>query len=356
MMKVVSGSSRDILRSFSQNKTWDEGISQISIPLGMCDEGTIFESVGEVPAMLVTGTTGSGKSSVIKTLIAEIMLHHDPHEVRFLICDSSRIEYAGFDGSPYLGAPVFREATQLDSLIQWIAAETERRLALFSRQPVKDYPYLFLVLDDFVAMEPSKEVIASIERLLQRARRVKVHAILVTSLPSSRSLSSDMLSNIDYRIAFRVTSRSDSMRAIGRPGANDLGIPGEMIVRDGNSSVRCKAVHMSESDLKEICAKAFERHGNEAGTYIMAWASKPHDTSDKVSGGNKGAIDEALINEAARLVVETRIGSTAALQRKLRVGYAAAGKLMDELEARGIVGPPNGSMPREVLVDALKDL
>jgi S-DNA-T family DNA segregation ATPase FtsK/SpoIIIE len=349
MMKVVSGSSRDILRSFNKNKTWDEVISQISIPLGVCDDGTIFESVGEVPAMLVTGTTGSGKSSVIKTLIAEIMLHHDPHEVRFFICDSSRIEYACFDGSPYLGAPVFREATQLDSLIQWIAAETERRLALFSRQPVKDYPHLFLVLDDFVALELSEEAITLLEWILQKARLVKVHVILVTSLPSSRSLSSGILSNTDYRIAFRVTSKADSIRAIGRAGANELATPGEMIVRNGSDIVRCKAAYMADDDLRRLCMEAAERYEDEVGDYFPIWDTASNHAAKK----NGNTIDGALIDEAARIVVENRIGSTSALQRKLKVGYAMASRIMDELEARGVVGPPNGSKPREVIVDAL---
>ena len=111
---------------------------------------------------------------------------------------------------------------------------------LFSRQPVKDYPHLFLVLDDFVALELSEEAITLLEWILQKARLVKVHVILVTSLPSSRSLSSGILSNTDYRIAFRVTSKADSIRAIGRAGANELATPGEMIVRTGviSSGVR----------------------------------------------------------------------------------------------------------------------
>ena len=134
---------------------------------------------------------------------------------------------------------------------------------LFSRQPVKDYPHLFLVLDDFVALELSEEAITLLEWILQKARLVKVHVILVTSLPSSRSLSSGILSNTDYRIAFRVTSKADSIRAIGRAGANELATPGEMIVRNGSDIVRCKAAYMADDDLRRLCMEAAERYEDE---------------------------------------------------------------------------------------------
>lgn len=349
MTSLESKPHGDTSDALHHNGMRDDMATQIVIPIGMTDDGIISVPMGETPAILVVGTTGSGKSSFVKAVAAEMMRLQDPQDLRLLICDSSRVEYGCFAVCPFLGAPVICDAVHVQRLMRWVVAESDRRIALLSQGKGANYPHLFVVFDDFVAFEPSEEMVSLLERVIQRARLVKVHIILVTSLPSSRSLSGGIMSNTDSRIAFRVTSRTDSIRAIGRPGANDLGVPGEMIIRGGNTYVRCKAKYMDDDYLRKLCVETCERYENEMGNYLPIWPPASDDISDKTMSD----IDEALIDKATQIIVETRIGSTSALQRKLRVGYAVASRIMDELEVRGVVGPPNGSRPRDVLVDPL---
>ena len=322
----------------------------ILIPIGAKDDGTVLtHSIGEVPAMLVAGTTGSGKSSFVKTLVAEVMADRTPSDVRFLISDSSRVEYGCLAACPFLAWPIARDAEQTGYLFRFVAAESERRMALLSRRMDSDYPHLFVILDDFVALGPSKDMLASLERVLQTARLTKMHVILVTSLPLSRLLTNELLSNIDFRVAFRVTSRSDSMRALDRPSANELGAQGEMICRSGGAFTRCTAAHMEDDEIQRMCDEAGAQY--EYGSCFFDSAPLAGNPSRAAAGYS--SIDESLVDEAARIVVESQLGSTSGLQRKLKVGYATAGRIMDELEKRGIVGPPDGSRPRDVLVRSL---
>lgn len=129
-----------------------EDEAQIVVSVGTSDNGAVIVEMAEVPSVLAVGTTGSGKSSFVKTLVGEMMHRNDPREVRFLICDSSRVEYACLGACPHLGVPILRDTTQLSALIRWVSTETERRLLLLSRHAPADYPHLFLVLDDFVAL------------------------------------------------------------------------------------------------------------------------------------------------------------------------------------------------------------
>lgn len=187
------------------------------------------------------------------------------------------------------------------------------------------------------------------ERVLQTARLTKMHVVLVTSLPSSRLLTNGILSNIDCRVSFRVTSRADSLRAINQAGANTLKTPGEMIYCSGGYCERCMAAYTDDAEVQKVCEEAGTRYEYGASflTTELLLAKK-----SGVTQGN-GYIDESLINEAAQIVVETQLGSTSTLQRKLKVGYAMASRIMDELEARGVVGPPRGSKPRDVLKSSL---
>lgn len=333
-----------------QHGTAGEAIDRVLIPVGVGDDGAVFErALSEVSAMLVAGTTGSGKSSFVKTLVAEIMEGRTPRDVNFVIGDSSRIEYACCTTSPFLAMPIARDAKQTETLIRLISSESDRRMALLSRGTDSDYPRLFVILDDFVALEPSGDLLASLERAIQMARLTKMHFMLVTSLPSSRLLTSGILSNIDCRVAFRVTSRADSLRVLDRAGANQLMAQGEMIYRSGGAYTHCTAAHIEDAEIRSLCDEAAMRYEYGAAFFAI---DLPVSDGSRPSSKN-GAIDESLVEEAARIVVETRLGSTSGLQRRLKVGYAQASRIMDELEARGIVGPANGSRPRDVLVDSL---
>lgn len=345
-MELRPGISASDSNQIRRGGSTDKAIDRILIPLGMQEDGTVVShAIGEVPAMLVAGTTGSGKSSFVKTLVAEVMADHTPSDVRFLISDSSRVEYGCLNTCPYLAWPIARDAEQTGHLLRFVSAESERRMALLSRRMGSDYPHLFVILDDFVALGPSKDMLASLERVLQTARLTKMHVILVTSLPSSRLLTNELLSNIDFRVAFRVTSRSDSVRTLDRPSANELGAQGEMICRSGGTYTRCVAAHMEDDAIQGMCDEVGVQY--ECGDVFF----EPTLLISNPAGHS--SIDESLVDEAARIVVESQLGSTSGLQRRLKVGYATANRIMDELEKRGIVGPPDGSRPRDVLVRSL---
>lgn len=327
-------------------------MKQLIVPIGTTENGTVSESLDAMPAIMVAGTTGSGKNSFVKTIIAELMTVSTPDNVRFAICDSSRIEYARLATSPYLALPIMRDAKESEVLVRIMATESKRRMSLLTRHSKSDYPHLFVVLDDFVALELSGDSLVSVERILQTARLTKMHIMLVTSLPMSLALTDGILSNVDYRAVFRVTSRADSVRTLGQPGANELATPGEMIYRSGSMYTKCKAAYVDEGEIGRQCDEFEALYASEQGGLLSELLQTREDTSEYAGNHSN---NEELLRQAAIIVVETGLGSISGLQRKLRVGYATAGRLMSELEARGVVGPPDGSKPRDVLVSSLDE-
>ena len=320
------------------------------VPLGTtCDGSTVFERLSEVPALLVTGTTGSGKSSFVKTLATELMVGQGPKELRFAIFDSSRVSYACLQYAPYMFCPITRDTWEFERLMRLIASESERRLILKDRMDKAGLGHLFVIVDDFAAACPSDETVAAVERCLQNARLTQIHFVFVTSTPTSRVLTPSLLSNIDRRISFRVTSRAESKRVLGCTDASKLGIPGEMIVRRVSSCVQCSAAHLDDEKILEASLELAKKYEEVESPLI----------TDIDYGGQAtaGADHECgldpLIDEAARVVIEIRLGSTSGLQRRLKISYRRAVRLMDMLEEKGIVGPQNGSRPRDVLVDSL---
>jgi S-DNA-T family DNA segregation ATPase FtsK/SpoIIIE len=408
--------------------------------------GSIVADLSTMPHLLIGGTTGSGKSVAINSIIMSILMRTTPDEVRMIMIDPKRVELTLYNGIPHLYVPVVTDAGQAASALAWCVAEMDRRLKLFEKHAVKNIkqfnakvtanlerlakefakkqaldqaetatpaagdtnkraahdddqaahaarsgsedtvtdrescqttsdgevditveqeqlrarlPYIVIVIDELadLMMLNGKEVEATVSRLAQLARAAGLHLIVATQRPSTNVITGLIKANIVNRIAFTVASGIDSRVILDSPGAEDLIGLGDLLFSrpEYSKPVRIQGCFVSEPEI-ELVVNFWRSQGspdyNEAILLMQTAVSA-------TAGGGAAedfGVDDPLLWEAAEIVVSAQLGSTSTLQRRLKVGYARAGRIMDMLEMKGIVGPPNGSKPREVLVDDVLDL
>ena len=324
----------------------EEKSGQIIIPVGINNSGFFLENYTAIPSTLIAGTTGSGKSAFVKTALIEMMRKYTPDQVRFAVYDSRRIDYAFLNSNPFLLVPVCHEPLKATGLMKWALAEAHRRMNGFDK--LEEYPHLFVVLDDFGEMSPSSNTFVDLIQLFQIARRAKIHLWLVTSTPSSNVLPTDLKANINHKVSFRVTSKSISRIVLDDAGAETLDVPGEMIAKLNNDIVRCKSVFLDDADIEELSRAAIEKY--------PANPSKAHDRmplnakadEERTFVGADGK--DELFEQAVEVVFETKQASVSMIQRKLKLGYSRAARLVEQMEEEGLVGPFEGSKPRQILV------
>ena len=329
----------------------------LELAIGRDAEGTpVVADLAKMPHLLIAGTTGSGKSVMINSIITTLLMRALPEDVRLIMVDPKRVELAGYNGLPHLYVPVVTEPKQAASALQWAVSEMERRLKVFERlnvrkistynekqaagefehydNPPQKMPYLVIIIDELsdLMMVAGKDVEASIVRIAQLGRAAGIHLIVATQRPSSNVVTGLIKANITNRIAFNVATGIDSRVIIDQMGAEKLTGLGDMLFSkvDWGKPRRIQGCFVSDDEINEIVE-------------FVKSQSEPdyHEPQD----------DDPLIWEAAHIVVESQLGSTSGLQRRLKVGYARAGRIMDMLEEKGVVGPPDGSKPREVLLD-----
>ena len=356
--------------------------------IGKDVEGTsIITDLAKMPHLLIGGTTGSGKSVSINAMIMSILMRATPAEVRFIMIDPKRVEFTPYNGIPHLYVPVVTEAKEAASALAWGVAEMERRLKVFSKvgarnigqynakvhaalesaeateEPVPEelatqLPYIVIIIDELadLMMNVGKEVEFSISRIAQLARAAGIHLIVATQRPSTNVVTGLIKANITNRIAFNVASGIDSRVVLDTPGAENLIGLGDMLFSKPEYAKpqRIQGCYVSEDEINAVVDALKEQgqpeyHSEILKTNIVTNLSQSPDGS----GGTVEA-DDPLIWEAADIVVSSGLGSTSNIQRRLKVGYSRAGRIMDMLEEHGVVGPPNGSKPREVLVDAME--
>jgi S-DNA-T family DNA segregation ATPase FtsK/SpoIIIE len=342
----------------------------------------VIADLAKMPHLLVAGTTGSGKSVMINALIMSILMRDTPKQVRLILVDPKRVEFAGYNGLPHLYVPVVTEPRQAASALAWAVSEMERRLKVFEKagarnigvynemcvsgdlskmdNPPEPMPFLVIIIDELsdLMMVAGKDVESSIVRIAQLARAAGIHLVLATQRPSADVVTGLIKSNVETRIALSVASSMDSRVIIDQTGAERLLGHGDMLFKfSGHRTRRVLGCYASDD---EINATVEHWRGQGQPDYHEEILSAVAlDASRGGGGGSDGAdADDPLVWEAAQIVVESRLGSTSGLQRRLKVGYARAGRIMDMLEAKGVVGPPDGSKPREVLLDeeGLEDL
>ena len=367
-----------------------EGPLQIAI--GKDVEGhSIVSDLAKMPHLLIGGTTGSGKSVSINAMIMSILMRATPSEVRFIMIDPKRVEFTPYNGIPHLYVPVVTEAKEASSALSWGVAEMERRLKVFSKvgaRNISQYnakakealeaerlaqeageaaehweydeplPYIVIIIDELadLMMNVGKEVEFSISRIAQLARAAGIHLIVATQRPSTNVVTGLIKANITNRIAFNVASGIDSRVILDTPGAENLIGWGDLLLSKPEFAKpqRIQGCFVSEDEINAVVSmlKAQgepEYHSEILKTNVISLG----DSSPDGSGGSCSS-DDPLIWEAAEIVVSSGLGSTSNIQRRLKVGYSRAGRIMDQLEEKGVVGPANGSKPRDVLVDEME--
>ena len=354
----------------------------LELAIGRDAEGTpVVADLAKMPHLLIAGTTGSGKSVMINSIITTLLMRALPEDVRLIMVDPKRVELAGYNGLPHLYVPVVTEPKQAASALQWAVSEMERRLKVFERlnvrkistynekqaagefehydNPPQKMPYLVIIIDELsdLMMVAGKDVEASIVRIAQLGRAAGIHLIVATQRPSSNVVTGLIKANITNRIAFNVATGIDSRVIIDQMGAEKLTGLGDMLFSkvDWGKPRRIQGCFVSYDEINEIVE--FVKSQSEPD-YHEEILSAVAPASMSMAGGGivrtgvaEPQDDDPLIWEAAHIVVESQLGSTYGLQRRLKVGYARAGRIMDMLEEKGVVGPPDGSKPREVLLD-----
>ena len=354
------------LRALMENKIFQESQAPLLFILGRDVTGTpVFADLARMPHLLISGATGAGKSVAIHTVISSFLYRNPPEILRFIIVDPKRVELSVYNDIPHLLTPIITDPKKTIQALRWAAREMDRRYDLLSGHHARDIvsynsqaakanpenmlSYIVIIIDelaDLMAMFP-REVESSIIRLAQMARAVGIHLIVSTQRPSVEVITGLIKANITSRIAFQVASQIDSRTILDMSGAEKLLGNGDMLFLAGDTGKprRIQGAFVSEQEVKRVVD--FLREEVEAPEYdeeILETKLEGEEKSDDFSGD-----DDPLYDEALNVVKEAGKASASYLQRRLRVGYARAARLLDIMESRGVIGPADGAKPREIL-------
>ncbi len=342
----------------------------------------VFLNISTTPHLLIAGATGAGKSSVINCIITSVLMRATPDQVKLILIDPKQVEMAQYTRLPHLLTAPVTNPKKAANALGWAVKEMERRYDLLVEAGFRDVagynaaydrgemapqndqpsdklflriPYILIVVDELndLMMVAARDVEDCITRIAQKARAVGIHLVVATQRPSLNVISGVIKSNIPARMAFAVSSLTDSRVILDQPGAEKLVGMGDMLMLPGNTSVsqRLQSAWVSENEVRKVVGH-WRRQAPEV-TYVSGIEGDANKSSSngEIFGGSSGdEDDDELMRQAMDLVVRTQQGSTSMLQRKLKVGFARAGRLMDMLEQRGVVAPSEGSRPREVLM------
>jgi S-DNA-T family DNA segregation ATPase FtsK/SpoIIIE len=337
--------------------------SSLSMPLGRDVSGKIVVSnLLKMPHLLISGATGSGKSICLNSIILSFLYQNSPDELRFILVDPKKVEMTSYNGIPHLLTPVVTEVDKTINSLKWLVAEMERRLKLFSERGSRDIasynqklrdkklPYIVLIIDELADLMAvaANDVEACIVRLAQMSRAAGIHLILATQRPSVNVITGLIKANIISRIAFAVASQIDSRTILDMAGAEKLLGNGDMLYIDSEigKPKRIQGVYVSEKEIRNITGYIKEQGEPEYKEEILEKKS-----TLSGSGLSSDDIEDDLYDDAKTIIIQAGKASASFLQRRLRIGYARAARLLDILEDQGIVGPSNGAKPREILLD-----
>lgn len=350
------------LKTMLSSNAIQKGRSKLTVALGLDVSGNpVVTDIAKMPHVLIAGTTGSGKSVLINSFISSLLFRASPSEIKLILIDPKRVELTGYNGIPHLLTPVIVEVEKILSSLKWAMGEMDRRYKIFAERGVRNIdsynelsgfqalPYIVIFIDelaDLMAFAPV-EVEDAIARIAQMARATGIHIVVSTQRPSVDVITGLIKANIPCRIAFNVSSMIDSRVIIDMPGAEKLLGRGDMlyIPPDQAKPTRIQGSFVSEKEVKRLVD--YLKNKTPVVEYTEAVTTQPVVLKKAGMGGNGR---DVFLEEAIRVVCQYDRASASLLQRRLKVGYARAARILDELEGMGIVGAAEGSKPREVLM------
>jgi len=353
------------IRETLQTKTFKNRKTNLSVALGKDVSGKCWiEDLSSMPHMLVAGATGSGKSVCLNAIIMSLLYQNNPDNLRFILVDPKRVEFPVYNGIPHLLTPVITDVTktvyslrwaisEMDSRFDTLAKAKKRNIASYNLTAKEKMPYIVIIIDELadLMVAAAAEVEGCIIRLTQMARAVGIHMVVATQRPSVDVITGLIKANIPCRVAFSVASLMDSRTILDSSGAEKLVGKGDCLFMTPQTAKprRLQGAFVSDNEIKKVVDFLKKASGGQE-QYLDDVTSKPS-SSGSTSFDFKGGGEDDLFNEAKQLVIQAGKASASLLQRRLRVGYARAARLIDLLEDAGIVGPADGARPREILVD-----
>ena len=363
-----------MLRDVLESGAFRNAKSKVSVALGKNIAGDdIVIDLASMPHLLIAGTTGSGKSVCVNSLIVSLLFKATPEEVKLIMIDPKVVELSGFNGIPHLMVPVVTDPKKAAGALQWALSEMLRRYNAFADRGAKDIgryndimkmtdepvlPYLVVIIDELadLMMASPREVEDSICRIAQMGRACGIHLVVATQRPSVDVITGLIKANFPSRIAFAVSSQTDSRTILDQSGAEKLLGKGDMLFHTSTTPkpVRIQGAFVSDPEVEAVID--YVKASGQAPEYSNEVIEEMNRSLEAEAKNGKNAAPsgektDAMVAQAAYTFVEAGQASTSLIQRKLRLGYGRAARIIDELEEMGIVGPPNGSRPRKVLVD-----
>lgn len=373
------------------SKQWKTSSQPLSFAIGKDISGqAVVGELNKMPHLLIAGQTGSGKSVMINTLLTSLLYRNSPSQMKLILVDPKQVEMAPYEDIPHLLTPVINEPEKTVSALKWAVNEMERRYKLLAEEKVREIesynkrlaqrgrkisvedeegnmqeheegtmPYIVIVIDELadLMMLAARDVEALIVRLAQKARAVGIHLVLATQRPSVNVITGLIKANVPARIAFTVASQVDSRTILDVMGAESLLGQGDMLIKTAQMGKpkRVQGAWVTDEEVLKITDHLRMQSAPQYNDEIVAQPVQLNGKGGVVMDFDSDSSDD-MYKDAVRVVVESKKASTSLLQRRLRIGYARAARMIEELEEQGVIGPADGARPREVLISSLDDL
>lgn len=361
------------LRSIFESNDWADVKGPLGFAIGRDIAGKpVVADLAKMPHVLVAGQTGSGKSVMINTILTSMLYRNSPSDLKMILVDPKQVELKPYDDIPHLLTPVITEPEKCISALKWAVAEMERRykaLAEVSKRNIAEYnllkkeegmPYIIIVIDELadLMMMAARDVEALVVRIAQKARAVGIHLVLATQRPSVDVITGLIKANIPARIAFTTASQVDSRTIIDQIGAEKLLGMGDMLLltADMPKPKRVQGAFISDDETVKVTDFIRMQRPPQYNDEIISQPVQLNGKGGVVADMGGMDADDDMFRDAVRCVIEGRKASTSLLQRRLRIGYGRAARLIETMEEQGIVGPADGARPREVLVSSLDEV
>jgi S-DNA-T family DNA segregation ATPase FtsK/SpoIIIE len=361
------------LSSIMTTPDWQNNTGSLAFCIGKDISGApIMGDLTKMPHVLVAGQTGSGKSVMINTILTSLLYKNSPSDLKLILVDPKRVELKPYDGIPHLLTPVITEPEKCISALKWATAEMERRyhaLSEVNKRNIAEYnslkkeegmPYIVIVIDELadLMMMAARDVEALVVRIAQKARAVGIHLVLATQRPSVDVITGLIKANVPARIAFTTASQVDSRTIIDQVGAEKLLGQGDMLLLTSEmpKPKRVQGAFIGDDETVKIMDFLRMQRGPQYDDEVVSQPVQLNGKGGIVADYGANDADDDMWKDAVRVVIENRKASTSLLQRRLRIGYGRAARLIENMEDQGIVGAADGSRPREVLVNSIDEV